>query len=166
MRESIEFSKDRYSPVLNGFWNPLFYTFLCSCSLLTKIFMILLKIVRMTFREVRRDLNTVHSVVKTDLLQMIWPAFRKRSTTHTVNPAHLASSYVWQMQLYFLHISLFKITKRKYFIQSKCEFMKILFVLLNKIKILPLYTVYLPHKLLHRLFFTPFRNFWATVFLN
>jgi hypothetical protein len=84
----------------------------------------------------------------------------------TVNPALLASSYVWQIQLYFLHISLFKIIKRKYFIRSKCEFMKFLFVLLDKIKILPLYTVYLPHQLLHMLFFTPFRNFWATVFLN
>jgi hypothetical protein len=30
---------------------------------------------------------------------------------------------------------------------------------LEKIKILPLYTVYLPHQLLHMLFFTPFRNF-------
>ncbi len=33
-------------------------------------------------------------------------------------------------------------------------------------KTLPLYTVYLPHQLLHMLFLTPFRNFWATVFLN
>ncbi len=86
--------------------------------------------------------------------------------TYTVNPALLASSFVWLIQLYFLHISLFKIIKRKYFIQSKCEFMKLLFVLLGKIKILPLYTVYLPHQLLHMLFFTPFRNFWATVFLT
>jgi hypothetical protein len=80
-------------------------------------------------------------------------------TTHTVNPALLASSFVWLIQLYFLPISLFKIFKRKYFIQSKCELMKLLFVLLGKIKILPLYTVYLPHQLLHMLFFTPFRNF-------
>ncbi len=88
------------------------------------------------------------------------------STACTVNPALLASSFVWQIQLYFLHISLFKIIKRKYFIQSKCEFMKFLFVLLDKINILPLYTVYLPHQLLHMLFFAPFRNFWAKVFLN
>ncbi len=47
----------------------------------------------------------------------------------------------------------------KIFNQSNCEFMKLLFVLLGKIKILPLYTVYLPHQLLHMLFFTPFRNF-------
>jgi hypothetical protein len=78
---------------------------------------------------------------------------------HTVNPALLASSFVWHIQLYFLHISLFKIINRKYLIQSKCELMKFLFVLLEKIKILPLYTVYLPHQLLHMLFITPFRNF-------
>ncbi len=79
--------------------------------------------------------------------------------TYTVNQALLASSFVWQIQLYFHHISLFKIIKRKYFIQSKCEFMKLLFVVFDKIKIFPLYTVYLPHQLLHMLFFTPFRNF-------
>jgi hypothetical protein len=56
-------------------------------------------------------------------------------------------------------ISLFKIIKRKYFIQSKCEFMKLLFGLLDKIKICPLYTVYLPHQLLHMLFLIQFRNF-------
>jgi hypothetical protein len=43
--------------------------------------------------------------------------------------------------------------------QGKCEFMKLLFALLDKINILPLYTVYLPHQLLHTLFFTPFINF-------
>jgi hypothetical protein len=81
------------------------------------------------------------------------------SCHRTVNPALLASSFVRQIQLYFLHISLFKIIKRKYFIQSKCEFMKLLFRLLGKIKILPLYSFYLPHQLLHMLFFSPFRNF-------
>ncbi len=70
---------------------------------------------------------------------------------HTINSALLARSFVWQLQLYFLHISFFKIIKRKYFIQSKCEFIKFLFVLLYKIKILPLYTVYLPHHLPHML---------------
>jgi hypothetical protein len=88
-----------------------------------------------------------------------WCLVSASTSLYTVNPALLASSYVWQIQLYFLHISLFKIIKRKYFIQSKCEFMKFLLVLLDKIKILPLYTVYLPHQLLHMLFFTPFRNF-------
>jgi hypothetical protein len=78
---------------------------------------------------------------------------------HTVNPALLASSFVWQIQLYFHHISLFKIIQRKYFMQSKCEFMLFLHALYDKIKILPLYTVYLPHQLLHMLFFLPFRNF-------
>jgi hypothetical protein len=78
---------------------------------------------------------------------------------YTVNPALLASSFVKQIQLYFLHISLFKIIKRKYFIQSKCEFTKLLFGLLDKIKSFPLYTVYLPHQLLHMLFLIQFRNF-------
>jgi hypothetical protein len=55
---------------------------------------------------------------------------------HTVNPALLASSFVWQIQLSLLHISLFKVTKRKYFSQGKWEFMKFLFVLLDNIKIL------------------------------
>ncbi len=50
----------------------------------------------------------------------------------------LANSFVWQVQLSLLHISLFKVIKRKYFSQGKCEFMKFLFVLLNKIKILTL----------------------------
>jgi hypothetical protein len=77
----------------------------------------------------------------------------------TVNPALLASSFVWHIQLFFPYISLFKIINRKYLIQSKCEFIKLLFVLLEKIQILPLYTVYLPLQLLHMLFFTPFRNF-------
>jgi hypothetical protein len=35
---------------------------------------------------------------------------------HTLNPALLASSFIRQIQLYFLHIILFKIIKRKYFI--------------------------------------------------
>jgi hypothetical protein len=37
--------------------------------------------------------------------------------------------------------------------------MKVLFGLLDKIKIFPLYTVYLPHQLLHMLFLIQFRNF-------
>jgi hypothetical protein len=61
---------------------------------------------------------------------------------HTVNPALLTSSFVWQMQLSLLHISLFKIIKRKYFSQRKCELLIFLFVLLDKIKILPLETAY------------------------
>ncbi len=36
--------------------------------------------------------------------------------------------------------------------------MKFLFVLIGKIKILTLKTVYFPHELLHMLFLTPFRN--------
>jgi hypothetical protein len=82
-----------------------------------------------------------------------------------INPALLASSFVWQIQLYFLYISLFKIIQKKYFIWSKFELMKFLFALLDKIKTLPLCTFYLPHQLLHMLFFSPFRSFWATVFL-
>jgi hypothetical protein len=57
---------------------------------------------------------------------------------HTLNPALLASSFVWQIQLSLLHISLFKVIKRKYISQGKCEFVKFLFVLLDKIKILTL----------------------------
>ncbi len=57
---------------------------------------------------------------------------------HTVNSALLASSFVRQIQLFVLHISLFKVIRRKYLNQGKCEFMKFLFVLLNKIKILTL----------------------------
>jgi hypothetical protein len=37
--------------------------------------------------------------------------------------------------------------------------MKLLFALLDKIKKISLYTVYLPHQLLHMLFLTPFINF-------
>jgi hypothetical protein len=59
-------------------------------------------------------------------------------STHTVNPALLASSFVWQIQLSLLHISLFKVIKRKYISQGKCEFVKFLFVLLDKIEILTL----------------------------
>jgi hypothetical protein len=58
--------------------------------------------------------------------------------SYTVNPALLASSFVWQIQLSLLHISLFKVIEWKYFSQGKCEFMKFLFVLLDMIKILAL----------------------------
>jgi hypothetical protein len=61
-----------------------------------------------------------------------------RITPCTVNPALLASRFVWLIQLSLLHISLFKEIINKYFSQGKCEFMKILFVLLGKIKILTL----------------------------
>jgi hypothetical protein len=59
------------------------------------------------------------------------------------------------MQLSLLHISLFKIIKRKYFSQGKCEFLIFLFVLLDKIKILTLETAYMPHQLLYMLYQTP-----------
>ncbi len=59
-------------------------------------------------------------------------------TPYTVNPALLASSFVLQIQLSWLHISLFKVIKRKYFSQGICEFVKFLFVLLDKIIILTL----------------------------
>jgi hypothetical protein len=57
-----------------------------------------------------------------------------------------------------LHISLFKIIERKYFSQRKCELLIFLFVLLDKIKILPLETAYFPHQLLYMLYQTPLRN--------
>jgi hypothetical protein len=63
------------------------------------------------------------------------------------------------MQLSLLHISLFKIIKRKYFSERKCELLIFLFVLLDKIKILPLETANLPHQLLYMLYQTPLRNF-------
>ncbi len=37
-----------------------------------------------------------------------------------------------------LHISIFKVSRRKYFSQGECEFMKFLFVLFDKIKIITL----------------------------
>jgi hypothetical protein len=55
---------------------------------------------------------------------------------HTVNLAVLTSSFEWLIQLHSLHISLFKVITKKYFTQSKCEFMNFIFVLLDKIKIL------------------------------
>jgi hypothetical protein len=54
-------------------------------------------------------------------------------------------------------ILLFKVL-RKYFSQGIRDFIKFLFVLLGKIKILTLKAVYFPHELLHLLFLTPFRN--------
>jgi hypothetical protein len=58
--------------------------------------------------------------------------------TCTVNPALLASSFVWKIQLYVLQIPLFKVIKRNNFSQGKYEFKNFLFVLLDKIKILTL----------------------------
>jgi hypothetical protein len=78
--------------------------------------------------------------------------------TYTVNPALLTSSFVWQILLSFFHISLFKVIKRKYFSQGNCEFLIFLFVLLDKIKIFTLETVYLPHQLLYMLFLAPLKN--------
>jgi hypothetical protein len=69
--------------------------------------------------------------------------------------------FVRQIQLASLYISHFKVTKRKYFSQGKCNFMKLLFVLWDKIKILSLQTVNLPHQYLHVLFLTPLINFWG-----
>jgi hypothetical protein len=57
---------------------------------------------------------------------------------YTVNPALLANSFVWQIQLYLLHISLFKVIKINHFSRGKYEFMKFLFVHLDKIKLLTL----------------------------
>jgi hypothetical protein len=86
---------------------------------------------------------------KNYLINMVFYEVEKylagRSLRHTVNPALLTSSFVWQIQLFLLKISLFKEIKRKYFSQGKCEFMIFLIVLLDKIKILTLETVYLPH---------------------
>jgi hypothetical protein len=73
----------------------------------------------------------------------------------------LASSFVWQIQQSLLHISLFKVFQRKYFSQGTYEFMKFLFALLEKIKLLTLETVPLPHQLLRMLFLTPFKYFLA-----
>jgi hypothetical protein len=39
--------------------------------------------------------------------------------------------------------------QEKNFSQGKCEFMKFLFLLIDKIKILTLLTIFLPHQLLH-----------------
>ncbi len=77
---------------------------------------------------------------------------------NTVNPALSTSSFVWQILLSLFHISLFKVIKRKYFSQGKCEFFIFLFVLLDKIKIVTLETVYLPHQLLYMLFLAPLKN--------
>jgi hypothetical protein len=52
--------------------------------------------------------------------------------THTVN------SFVWQIKLSLLQISLFKVIKRKYFSQGKCESMKSLVLCLDQIKSLTL----------------------------
>jgi hypothetical protein len=57
---------------------------------------------------------------------------------YTVNPALLTSSFVWLIQLWLLHISLFKEIIRKYFSQGKYELMNFLFVLLDKLKIFTL----------------------------
>jgi hypothetical protein len=84
-----------------------------------------------------------------------------QSVQYTVNPALLASSFVRIMQLCLVHISLFKVIIRKYFSHGKCEIMNFLFVLLDKIKIFILKTVYFPHQLLHLLFLTLFGNRWA-----
>jgi hypothetical protein len=54
---------------------------------------------------------------------------------HTLNLAHLTSSFVWPIQLSLLHILLFKVLIRKYFTQGKCDSMKFLFLLSGKIKI-------------------------------
>jgi hypothetical protein len=43
-----------------------------------------------------------------------WESRDRSFLRSTVNPALLASSFVWHIQLYFLHISLFKIINRKY----------------------------------------------------
>ncbi len=80
---------------------------------------------------------------------------------YTVNPALLTSSFVWQILLSLFHISLFKVIKRQYFSQGKCEFLIFLFVILDKIKIFTLETVYLPHQLLYMLFLAPLKNVWA-----
>jgi hypothetical protein len=57
---------------------------------------------------------------------------------NTVNPALLASSFVWQIQPYLLHISLFKVILKNHFSQGKYKFMKFLFVLLDNITFLTL----------------------------
>jgi hypothetical protein len=62
------------------------------------------------------------------------------TSIYTLNLAHLTSSFVWPVQLSLLHILLFKVLIRKYFTQGKCDFMKFLFILSGKIKILTLYT--------------------------
>ncbi len=59
------------------------------------------------------------------------PHPQKSLLSFTVNPALLGSSFVWQIQLYLLHISLFKVIKRNPFSQGKYEVMKFLFVLLD-----------------------------------
>jgi hypothetical protein len=54
------------------------------------------------------------SVLDCLLISSVW-----KNTAYTVNPALLVSSFVWQIQLSSLHISLFKIIKRNYFCQGK-----------------------------------------------
>jgi hypothetical protein len=60
------------------------------------------------------------------------------TAAYTVNPTLLPSSFVWLIQLSLLHMSLFKEIIKNYFSQGKCEFMKILFVFLGKMKNLTL----------------------------
>jgi hypothetical protein len=104
----------------------------------------------------QEHLNGIESINR---LLNVWA--RDLGLNYTVNPALLTSSFVWQIQLAIIQISLFKVIRRKYFSQGKFEFLLFLFVLLYKIKILTLLTVYLRHQSLHMLFLTPFRNFWA-----
>jgi hypothetical protein len=62
----------------------------------------------------------------------------KLAGMYPVNPALLASSFAWQIRLSLLHISLFKVFKRKYFSQSLRKCIKFVFMLLDNNKILTL----------------------------
>jgi hypothetical protein len=79
---------------------------------------------------------------------------------HTVHckPSPFDKQFCMANTSVFISYITFKVIKRKYFSQGKCEFLIFLFVLLDKIKMFTLETVYLPHQLLYMLFLAPLKN--------